>query len=124
MGIIRKLLGPKSKYDPTIPYTYKAEINIFQGQDLEPLYIHCFSDTLCGLVEYLSIYKVKADEVELYEVTQKGENKIRKKLCLNDNNEWLKRPEICHSLEGHYEGHIDENRCSYRDRDRQGIGLV
>ncbi|MFC2124408.1 hypothetical protein ACFLU5_06320 [Bacteroidota bacterium] len=124
MSVIRKLLGPKSKYDPTIPYTYMAEINVFPEQDLEPLYVNCYSDTLCGLVEYLAKYKIDVEEVELYEVTQKGEEKIKKELCLDSNNTWLSRPEICHSLEGHYKGHIDEKRCSYRDRSREGGGLV
>ena len=120
---LRKFLGPKSKYDPTIPYTYMAEINIFYGSDIEPLYINCFADTLCGLVAYLNKYKINADEVDLYEITGKGQSKVRKELCLDKNNEWLSRPEICHSLEGNYKGHIDEKRCSFRDRSRQGSGL-
>ncbi len=53
MNIARKILGPKSKYDSTIPYTYKAEINVLQGVEADPLFIQCFADTLCGLVEYL-----------------------------------------------------------------------
>ena len=122
-NILRKFLGPESKYDPTIPYTYLAKINIFYGSDIEPLYVDCFADTLCGLVEYLNKYDIKADEVELFEVTREGETKVRKELCLDKNKKWLKRPEICHSLEGNYKGHIDEKRCSFRDRDRQGCGL-
>jgi len=122
-SILRKFLGPKSKYNPTIPYTYMGKINIFHGSDIEPLYIHCFADTLCGLVDYLKEYRVSADEVDLYEITRKGETKVRKELCLDKNNEWLGRPEICHSLEGNYKGHIDEKRCSFRDRHRQGSGL-
>lgn len=39
MNIIRKILGPKSKYDSTIPYTYKAEINVLQGVEADPLFI-------------------------------------------------------------------------------------
>jgi len=125
MSIVSKILGPKSKYDPSIPYTYMAEINVLGGdEELEPLNVQCFSDTLCGLVEYLAKYMIEVDEVELYEVTQEGENKIKKELCLDDNNNWLSRPQICHSLEGYYKGHIDEKRCSYRDRNRDGGGLV
>lgn len=121
--LIRKFLGPKSKYDPTIPYTYLAKVNILYGSDLEPMYVDCFADTLCGLVEYLSKYQISADEVELYEVRREGEFVIRKELCLDKNRNWLQRPAICHALEGHYKGHIDERRCSYRDRDRTGCGL-
>ena len=124
MNIIRKILGPKSKYDHTIPYTYKAEINVLQGVEADPLFIQCFADTLCGLIGYLDEHNYASDEVSLYEITIKGEAKIRKELCINKKREWLSRPAICHSLEGNYRGHIDEKRCSYRDRDRQGSGLV
>ena len=124
MSILRKILGPKSKYDPTIPYTYKAEIDVLRGNEAEPILVHCFADTLCGLVEYLKEQNVEADEVDLFEITHERETKVRKELCLEENNEWLGRPEICHSLEGNYKGHIDEKRCSYRDRDRQGSGLI
>lgn len=123
MGIIRKFLGPKSKYDPTIPYTYKAEIDVLQGHGSEPGYVHCYADTLCGIVDYLKEQNIDADEVEIYEVTREGETKIRKELCLDENKEWITRPEICHSLEGNYKGHIDEKRCSYRDRHREVSGL-
>jgi len=122
-SLIRKFLGPKSKYDPTIPYTYMGKVNIFHGSDIEPLYMHCFADTLCGLVEYLNEHQIQADEVELYELTNKGEKKVKKSLCLDKKNQWLTRPAICHSLEGNYKGHIDEKRCSFRDRSRRGGGL-
>ena len=124
MNVIRKVLGPKSKYDPTIPYTYKAEINVLQGVKTEPLFIQCFADTLCGLLDYLKEHNYEANEVALLEITLKGETEIRKELCVNKKGEWLSRPAICHSLEGNYLGHIDEKSCSYRDRDRQGSGLI
>jgi hypothetical protein len=82
-SLIRKFLGPKSKYDPTIPYTYMGKVNIFHGSDIEPLYMHCFADTLCGLVEYLNEHQIQAEEVELYELTNKGEKKVKKSLCLD-----------------------------------------
>ena len=124
MNVVRKILGPKSKYDPTIPYTYKAEINVLQGVDADPLFIQCFADTLCGLVEYLKEHNYIADEVALYEITLEGETEVKKELCLSKKGEWLSRPAICHSLEGNYRGHIDEKRCSYRDRDRKGSGVI
>lgn len=123
LNVLRGFLGPKSKYDPSLPYTYMAKINMLSGSEFEPLYIDCFADTLCGLVEYLKKYEINADEVELFEVTSHEERMIKKELCLNDKNEWLSRPEICHSLEGRYKGHINEKCCSFRDRDRQGEGL-
>lgn len=122
--LIRKMLGPKSKYDPAIPYTYMAKINVFHGSDIEPLYIHCFADTLCGLVDYLSEYNVGSEEVDLFEINRSEEKSIKKEFCLDKSNRWLRRPAICHSLEKHYQGHIDEKRCSFRDRDRRGAGLL
>jgi len=50
MSLLEKILGPKSKYDKSIPYTYEARIRILEGSDEYNSY---FSDTICGLVEYL-----------------------------------------------------------------------
>lgn len=33
MGLVRKIIGPKSKYDKTIPYTYMAKVPIIEGDD-------------------------------------------------------------------------------------------
>ncbi len=52
MGIIRKFLGPKSKYNKSLPYTYMAKVPIIEGDD--ELFSHYFADTICGLVEYLA----------------------------------------------------------------------
>jgi len=52
MGIINKIIGPISKYDDSIPYTYIAKVKILERDD--NLVNHYFSDTICGLVEYLS----------------------------------------------------------------------
>ncbi len=42
VGILRNLLGPKSKYDKSIPYTYEARVAIIEGAEDYNSY---FSDT-------------------------------------------------------------------------------
>lgn len=32
MNMLEKFLGPKSKYDKSLPYTYEARIPIFEGE--------------------------------------------------------------------------------------------
>jgi hypothetical protein len=53
MGIIKNFIGPKSKYDKTIPYTYIAKVQIIEGVTDENMMNYYFSDTICGLIEYL-----------------------------------------------------------------------
>lgn len=128
MGIIRKFLGPKSKYDPTIPFTYVAKVSIIPGN--KDLANHFFSDTICGLIEYLDENLIKPEEVELFGCYKKKEISIDKKYCLDIYGKWLKRPDLCRSLEAHYKetleeqykGHIEHGDCSFDDRDRQAIG--
>ena len=66
MGIIRTFLGPKSKYDKSLPYTYEARIDMLSGQGDEPLYNHYIADTVCGLIEYLDNENILPDAVQLY----------------------------------------------------------
>jgi hypothetical protein len=128
MNIIRKFLGPISKYDKSIPYTYIAKVSIIEKD--EELAHHYFSDTICGLIEYLDENKISADEVKLFGCYQKKEIPIDISFCINNQGEWLKRPEICHSLETHYaktleeqyKGHVEHGNCSYEDREREGVG--
>lgn len=51
MDIVRKVLGPVSKYNKTLPYTYMAKVPIIEGDD--ELFAYYFADTICGLIEYL-----------------------------------------------------------------------
>jgi hypothetical protein len=128
MGVIRKILGPKSKYDESIPYTYFAKVSIVEGDnDL----VHCyFSDTICGLIEYLDENNIRPEEVELFGCYLKKEIPIDKKYCLTEDGKWLKRPYICNSLETHYKqtmeeqykGHIALGDCSFDDRERNVVG--
>jgi hypothetical protein len=122
MKILEKLLGPRSKYVKNIPYTYEARVDELCGQGKEPLYSYYYSDTICGLLEFLEKNEVVPENVEIFEVYQKGENKVMTKYCLDKKNHWLTRPGICKSLHDRYIGHVDEDHCAYRDRDRKGIG--
>jgi hypothetical protein len=130
MGIIKKFIGPKSKYDQSIPYTYIAKVPIIEGDNDESMMNYYFSDTICGLVEYLDKNKIEPEEVELFGCYQQKEIPIDKKYCLSENGTWLKRPDICHSLETHYKntmeeqfkGHVEHGVCSFEDRDREGSG--
>ena len=128
MGIIRKVLGPKSKYNSTLPYTYIAKVAVIEGDD--NLFNHYFADTICGLIEYLQERGIKPEEVELSGCYRDKEIPIDKKYCLSETGDWLKRPDICHSLETHYKesmeeqykGHVELGECSFEDRDREGSG--
>lgn len=128
MGIVRKILGPKSKYDESIPYTYFAKVPIIEGND--ELVHHYFSDTICSLIEYLDEHNIRPEEAELFGCYLKKEIPIDKKYCISENGKWLARPEICASLEEHYlktmeeqfKGHTPLGNCSFDDRDRKVVG--
>ena len=126
MSLIRKFLGPRSKYDRSIPYTYLAETTIIPGDD--ELVSYFFSDTICGLIEYLDENRIPPGDVQIRGVYQKEEIPLDTELCTNEHGEWLSRPDICRSLESHfketlerqYKGHLEDGECSYDDRDRHG----
>ena len=119
MSLLEKILGPKSKYDKTLPYTYEARIRILEGSEECNSY---FADTICGLVEYLHRNDIKPDEVQIIEVYQKQEFPIDAKLFATPDHQWLFKPDICRSFEEHYKGHIQDNICSFNDRDCKGSG--
>lgn len=119
MKLFETLLGPKSKYDKTIPYTYEARIRIFEGSDEYNSY---FSDTICGLVGYLHQHDIKPDEVQIIEVYQERELPLEVTLFTAPDHQWLFKPDICRSLEEHYKGHIQAHSCSFNDRSCQGSG--
>jgi hypothetical protein len=122
MSILRRFLGARSKYIKEIPFTYEARVDEFHGLADKPMYSYYYADTICGLLDYLKKNEVAAEDVEIFEVYQKGEQRIRTNFCLSKRKEWLGRPQICKSLHDQYIGHIDEDHCAYRDRDRQGSG--
>jgi len=128
MSIVTKILGPRSKYDKTIPYTYMAKTPVIEGDD--ELFAYYYADTICGLIEYLDDNNIEPQEVQLFGVYQKKEIILETKACLADTGQWLRRPNICLSLEEYfrstlekrYKGHIAAGACSFDDRDTTGSG--
>jgi hypothetical protein len=127
MNIVRKFLGPRSKYDKTIPYTYMAKTPVIEGDD--ELFAYYFADTICGLIEYLDEHKIEPHAVELFGVYLKKEIPLETEACTKDGK-WLQRPLICISLEERfkatmetcYKGHVANSACSFVDRDTKGSG--
>lgn len=119
MGLVEKMLGPKSKYDKSLPYTYEARVRILQGS-VE--YNSYFSDTICGLVEYLHRCHIQPGEAEIFEIYQKQELALEVQRFATPDNRWLFKPDICRAFEDHYQGHIQDNSCSFNDRDGKGSG--
>ena len=128
MNVIKKFIGPSSKYDKSIPFTYIAKVRILDND--QKLVNDYFSDTICSLISYLSKNKIIPEETELFACYRKKEILINKKYCISEDGKWLERPEICHSLEHHfkqfaeeqYKGHIEQGNCLFDDRDRGGSG--
>ena len=119
MSLFEKIFGPRSKYDKSIPYTYEARIRIIEGSDEYNSY---FSDTICGLVEYLHQNGIRPDDVQIIEVYQERELPVDVKLFTTPGHQWLFKPDLCRSLEEHYQGHIKESTCTFNDRDGTGSG--
>ena len=127
MSMLTKLFGQQSQQDESLPYTYEAKVPIMEGVDIYNYYV---SDTICGLIEYLEKNEIKSKGVEIYEVFhgevydlfQNKENVIQQDLYTTKDGDWLHKPELCLSFKEHYEGHIQEGTCSFKDRDRKGIG--
>jgi len=128
MSVIRKFLGPKSKYDKTIPYTYMARVPALEGD--QDLYNFYFADTICGLIEYLEQQDLSPKEVEILGLYKGEEVPLAIESCISDEGKWLGRPDICRSLENKYrntleekyKGHVEVGSCSYEDREREGSG--
>ena len=127
-SIVRKVLGAKSKYDKTLPYTYMARIPAIEGN--RGIFSFYFADTICGLIEFLDELSIMPADTELFGVYLDEEIPLENDRCLDRHGNWLKRPEICRSLENHYKstpearykGHLEKDTCSFDDRDRRGSG--
>jgi hypothetical protein len=113
MSIISKLLGPQSKYDKSIPYTYEARVPIIDGDEIYNSYI---ADTVCGLICHLDENEITPGEVEIYEIFEEEEKIIDHDLYVSKEGRWLTKPELCQSFKEHYKGHIFEGGCSFQDR--------
>lgn len=119
MGILRKVLGPASKYDHRLPYTYEARAQVAGVPGMAEHYV---CDTLCGLLERLAAEDVRPADTSLLEIRPEGEFPVLLEHCLDAEGRWLRRPAACRSFEAHYAGHERAGRCCYRDRDRTAAG--
>ena len=117
MSLLSKIIGPKSKYEKDIPYTYEARVKIIDEE-----YNSFLADTICALVEHLTKNKIKPDEVEFYEIFKDEEKKLETKYCVSENGEWLSRKELCVAFTEHYPGHIHESGCTFEDREKDIMG--
>ncbi len=109
-----KVLGPRSKYDRALPYTYTARRPIFEGADE---YVWYVADTVCQLIRELSGLGVTAREVEIFEVYQKREAPIDRYFYSDDMGQWIRRPMLCASFAERYpERPCNEVACAFRDR--------
>ncbi len=118
MGLLGKIIGPKSKYEEDIPYTYEARVKIIDNDE----YYSYFADTICALVEHLDEHKIKPDNVELYEIFKDEEKKLNTEYCVADDGRWLTRKELCVAFTERYPGHIHETGCTFEDREREVTG--
>jgi len=117
MNLVRKILGPKSKYEKDLPYAYEARVSLAGDAEVTATYL---ADTICGLVEYLRTEGVDPATVEIVEVHQDCDVILDRGLYLEREGEWLTRPALCKSFETHYPGHIRGDDCTFSDRD-EGI---
>lgn len=127
MSLIRKIIGPKSKYDKTIPYAFMAKICVVDESD--DLCRYYYGDTICSLIEYLDDIDIIPNEVRLYGLFKGEEIRLETEVCSDENGNWLKKPELCRSLENHYKetldkrykGHVEIGECMFEDRDETVI---
>lgn len=119
MSILRDVLGPKSKYDHNLPYTYEARVKVSGVEGMTESYV---SDTLCALLERLADEQAGPGEVTILEIRSEGELPVLLEHCLGADGKWLRRPDACRSFEAHYAGHEKAGRCCYRDRSRVADG--
>ena len=130
MGFTDKFIGPRSKRDEALPYTYEGWIDILGGRGREPVYDHYFSDTLCGLIEVLDGEGAGPGTVRLFGLCRGVQTPLSTELLSDADGKWLARPFLCRALEQHYEhtheecyrGHVEKGSCAFEDRDRDGSG--
>ena len=95
MKVLKKVLGPLSKYDQSIPYTYMAKVTMIGGFD--DLYSYYFADTICGLIEYLDKHNILPQDVELFGIYRKKEVPLEKELALQRmNTGWTGQKFVIH----------------------------
>ncbi|MDP6978459.1 MAG: hypothetical protein QF570_07645 [Myxococcota bacterium] len=119
MGIVRRIVGPRSKYIKDLPYTYEATVTTNEELDVKFTLV---SDTVCGLVEHLKGDGVEARDVEIREIREASETLIEQSLYAEEDGTWRMRPNICRAFEQQYPGHVRTNDCTFQDRSKKVLG--
>ncbi|MCB1696172.1 MAG: hypothetical protein H6984_13115 [Pseudomonadales bacterium] len=120
MSILDRVLGPASKYDKSIPYTYEARYFYLEGtQDFSSF----LSDTICGLVHYLMARGLNPGSVDIFEIYQNREVQIDPALYAENADTWITGTDLCLAFQKHYPGHIHSGSCSFDDRGIDGCGF-
>jgi len=122
MNLFRKISGPKSKYDKSIPYAFMAEEFLFE--DDEELCRYYFGDTICSLIAHLVKNNISPDVVKLFGLFRGEDILVDLRYCTDEKGNWLLKPELCRSLEKQYsdsknkiyKGHLEIGECSFEDR--------
>jgi hypothetical protein len=119
MGIVRTILGPKSKYVKELPFTYEARVRVVEDLEMTNTIV---SDTICRLVDHLLAKEIDPTQVEIREVYPDREELIDQTFYTDAEGHWLARPFMCRPLAQHYPGHTAEGKCTFRDRSWEVIG--
>jgi len=130
MGLHTRVMGPRSKHDRTLPYTYYARVPAVEGRD--EYFLYYFGDTICTLIDYLDQNGIAPGDVEIFGVYRQSDIAIDTTRCTSAQGGWLHRPDICRALELHfaetrdarYKGHIERGTCAFDDREREGAGPI
>ena len=123
MKFLRKVIGPKSKYDKSIPYAYLAKVFLLENDKNFCRYF--YGDTICSLIEHLIKEDIDSAQVSIFGIFRGDEIEIDKKFCTSRNGKWLLKPDLCRSLENQYlasldkiyRGHLEKSTCKFDDRE-------
>jgi hypothetical protein len=121
MNILTNFL--KSRYDRTIPYTYHAKRQVFQGDD--EITIDWISDTLCGLCNFLKKKKEDPTEIIIYECFHDNKKHINKEVVIPpevycNENKWKPKKELC-AAHQRYGTPGSEGDCKFMNKNQKTI---
>ena len=105
--------GPKSKHDKKRPYIYEARVAVVEWDHAYNCY---FSETICGLINYLRQKNINPEQVTIYEIYQDHETALETCYCIDSHDLWLSKPNLCLSLFEHCKGYLQDRYCSFKDR--------
>jgi hypothetical protein len=130
MEVINSVVGPRTKRNTCLPYTFEARVDILAGHGHQPVFNHYYSSTICGLISHLDSLGFFPRDVELFGAFRGRQTGMAMQLFTTQEGRWVQRPELCGVLEKHfkisreecYRGHAQEGPCCFEDRDRECFG--